>query len=436
MAESITLQVSEQDRDRYTRVASIELNKKKVRTPCFVTQIQNKYEFDIFFNLKAKYEPNQLDGFVVKYPRVPSVLRRIQPNVKYDVLGNIREDKYTLFMRHNLFLIDPATDSLFYEGDLDSFALNHNTPQCIIDYTSKLHMEKKDKTSKVSYSKRKEKLHKNFWKERVSNDSEKLNFVKKILDFQHQSGADILLPPAPLIDSAEMLDIAIEINNAAKGIARIYRKQCATYLNVKSTLLKSDELLDKIKLAVYENSSKNLTVFKFKNLDLSLPRADIPRENYRRLMLDLTYFSQEHKNRACMVLENSHQCLVSPFAGFDIVSSSFTLYDNSGGYSKHPPYGSYFDPNKKIHISFDDLAKGYKKLGRLRCNCESCKDVSVGDLTQLKSSEWNVIRRLHIPLFMNKWMEYIKRAVKERNTELARDSFSNSKISNLKDVLP
>jgi len=44
--------------------------------------------------------------------------------------------------------------------------------------------------------------------------------------------------------------MAIEINDTAKEIARINRKPCATYLNVKSTTLKNDELMDKIKTAV------------------------------------------------------------------------------------------------------------------------------------------------------------------------------------------
>lgn len=245
------------------------------------------------------------------------------------------------------------------------------------------------------------------------------------------------MPPAPLIDSEEMLKIAIEINDIAKRIARIRNMHCATYLNIKSTALKSDCLMDKIKMAVYENSSKILTVFKFKNLDLPLPNAEIPRGNYRDLMLELAHFNQDFKDRACMVLENSSQSFVSPFAGFDFVSSSFTFYDREPpSYSEHPPFGSYLDPIKKIHVPFDEVAESYEKLGRLRCPCQNCKDIKVSDLRLLKPQEWNVKRRIHVAMYLNHWMEYVKRAVKERNTELVRDDFSNSKISNPKDVLP
>jgi hypothetical protein len=436
MAGELTLQVSELDRDRYTRITSIDFNKKKVRAPCFVTQIHNPYEFNIYFDLKQRYSPTQLDAFVVRYPDVPSILRRVQPNVSNDILGRVRDDKYTLFMKDNLFLIDPAMDYLFYNAKLDSFSLNHRTPQCIIDYASKLRTEKKNLDPKISFESRKDKLHKEFWHKRVDSNSEKMAFVKSILGYERDSGVDILLPPTPLIDCEEMLKIAIEINDTAKEIARIHNKLCATYLNIKSTLLKSDQLMDKIKMAVYENASRSLTVFKFKNLDLTLPNALVQRENYRQLMLDLAYYSKDYKDRACMILENSTQSFVSPFAGFDFVSSSFTFYDKDISRSTHPPYGSYLDPIGKIHLPFDDVARSYDELGRLRCTCESCKEVKVPDLRELRPEQWNVIRRTHIPMSMNHWMKYVIRAVKERNTELVRDNFANSKVSNLKDVLP
>lgn len=436
MVGDLTLQVSEQDRDRLTRVAAINLNGKLIRTPCFATQIENKYEFDIFYNLKEKYSPTGLDTFVVRYFDAPEVLKRVQPRITNDILGRVREDKYTMFMKKNLFLIDPMTDCLYYDTKLDSFSLNHETPKCIIDYASKLKIEKQNKDPKISFEKRKEKLHLEFWKGIVDDTSKKMSFVKSILDYEKNCGVDVLLPPTPLIYSDDTLKIAIEINNVAKGIARINKKLCATYLNIKSTALKADELMDKIKMAVFENSSRNLTVFKFKNLDLTIPRSVIPRENYRKLGMELAYYSQDYKDRACMVLENSCQSFVSPFVGFDFVSSSFTFYDGGVAYYEHPPYGNYFDPIDKIHIPFDVVAKNYVANGKLRCPCRSCKDVKAHDLRELMPHQWNVLRRIHVPMYMDYWMESVRRAVKERNTELVRDNFSNSKVSNLKDILP
>lgn len=154
-----------------------------------------------------------------------------------------------------------------------------------------------------------------------------------------------------------MLKIAIGINNVAKGIARINRKPYATHFNDKSAVLKSDELIDRINMAAYENSSGNLRVFKFKNLDLMIPRLVIPREDYRQLGMDMACYGQDFKDGTCIVLENSCQSLVSPFVGFDFVSSSLTSYVRGVAYYEHPPYGNYFDSIDKIHVPFDVVAE-------------------------------------------------------------------------------
>jgi hypothetical protein len=436
MATNVTIQVAEQDRDRFARVAHINVNGKKIRTPCFATQIENRYELDIFHDLKENYSPEGLDAFVIRYFDAPSVLRRVQPEVRNDILGRVREDKYTLFMKNQLLIIDPMTECLFYEGEVDHFSVNHETPRCIIEHASKVKNEKRNKDPKTNWQKLREKLHVEFWKSIVEDTAKKMNFVKSFLGYEHQCGASVLMPPAPLIYSDETLNIAIEINNIAKGIAQIYKKPCATYLNVKNTMLKSDELMAKIKMAVYENASKSLTAFKFKNLDLALPRLQIPRENYRDLGMELSYFSQELKDRAVMVLENSCQCFASPFVGFDFVSASFTMYSGGVATYEHPPYGNYFDPVDKIHIPFDEVAESYDTIGRLKCPCRGCKDVKVKHLREFSPHEWNVQRRIHVPMYLDYWMECVKKAVKDKNTELVRDNFSNSKVSNLKDLLP
>jgi len=435
MARNIALQVSEQDIDRFTRVATVRINEKLVATPCYATLIQTPNELDLFLRLKEKYSPMRLGAFVVRYFDAPAILNKIQPSVKMDMLGRVREDKYSILLRSNLFMIDPVTEYLYYDARTDAFSTNSETPHEIIDFASKLKKERKYNDPKVSFSKRRDRLHREFWKGIVEDTQKKIKFVKSFLEYQMICGVDVILPPAPLIYSKEMLEIAVAINDTAKEISR-GRRLCATYLPVKNTVLKSDTLMDDIKMAVYENASKTLTVFKFKNLNLSSPPLITERENYRQLMIDLATFSQTFKDRACMVLENSYQAFASPFAGFDLVSTSFTFYDFDISFSEHPPYGSYLDPTWKVHRKFDDIADCYRNLGRLPCPCKVCKEVTLPDLRLMPSEQWNNIRRMHVPMLMDNWMEYVARAVRERNTELTRDNFANSKISNLKDLLP
>lgn len=416
-------------------MATVKIGKKKILTPCFTTLIQNSRELDLFLELKNKYNPSRLGAFIVRYFDASETLRKVQPNVRTDVLGRVREDKYSLLMRNNIFMIDPVTDYLYYDARIDAFFKNPSTPRIVIEFLRQLHREKKYQHKGSSYSKRKDKLHTEFWKKIYEDTKLRINFVKSFLEYQMRCGVDVLIPPTPLIYSKKMLEIAIAINDVSKEIAR-GRRLCSSYFNIKSVVLKKDSLMNNIKQSVLENSSRTLTIFKFKNLDLTNPTLVIQRDNYRELMLDLAYLCQTFDNRSCMVLENSYQAFASPFAGFDLVSSSFTMFDRDFSFSEHPPYGKYLHPKMKVHIAFDEIANEYDKLGRLPCPCEACREVTVPDLRMMSPKDWYVLRRSHIPLYMNNWMEYATRAVKERNTELVRDSFINSKITILKDLLP
>ena len=435
MVKILSLLVSEQDRDRYARVAIVKVGGKKVVTPCFSTLIQNSHELDLFLKLKSEYKPSRLGAFTVRYFDAPETLRKVQPHVKADVLGRVREDKYSIFMRDNVFMIDPVTEYLYYGARMDGFFKNPSTPRIVIEFLYKLQRERKRRGEKTSYSKRRDRLHTEFWKQLFEDPRMKIRFVKSFLEYQMACGVDIVVPPAPLIYSKDMLEIAIGINDVGKEIAR-GRRLCANYLPIKNTVLKKDSLTNDIKQSVMENSSKTLTIFKFKNLDLTNPALIIERDNYRELMLDLAYLSQTFEDRACMVLENSYQSFASPFAGFDLVSSSFTMYDRDMSFSEHPPYGKYLDPLWKVHRTFDDMAEVYENIGRLPCPCKACKEVTIPDLRLMSPEEWYVLRRVHVPLFMDNWMEYVARAVRDKNTELVRDSFANSKITILKDLLP
>jgi hypothetical protein len=435
MARNLSLQVSEQERDRQVRVATVRVGDKTLATPCFATWIQNQSELDLLLKLKTDYEPLRLGAFVIRFFDAPTILRKVQPSVKTDILGRVREDKYSVFMRENVFLTDPVTEYLYYDVRMDGFFVNPYTPKDVIDHLYRLKRERAYKDTKTSYGKRRDKLHTEFWKHISEDTQAKIKFVKSLIEFQMACGVDIVIPPTPLIHSKEMFEIANDINNISKEITR-GRRLCASYFLMKNTILKSDSLMNEVKLSIMENSSKSFTVLKFKNLDLTNPAMIVERDNYRELMLDLASLNQTSHDRVCMVLENSYQAFVSPFAGFDLVSSSFTFYDHDISYSEHPPYGKYLDPVWKVHRTFDDMVDVYRNYGRLPCHCRACKEVKLRDLALMTPENWNMLRRVHIPLLMDGWMEYVARAAKERNTELARDSFANSKISILKDLLP
>jgi len=83
--------------------------------------------------------------------------------------------------------------------------LNYDTPKCILDYTAKLRKEKLSR--EPNFESRKERLHKQFWKNIVGDMPKKMAFVKSMLDFQRiRCNADVLIPPTPLIYDNENIE--------------------------------------------------------------------------------------------------------------------------------------------------------------------------------------------------------------------------------------
>lgn len=438
MADSMNIIVQEQVRDRYARVASAKIGEKSILTPSFFTLIQDAYELDLLTEIESQCHPNRLGGVVVRIFDARRTLEKVQMQVPRDIFGRVREDKYSLLMKRHALLVDPSFEYIYYEGKMGKFTLDPQTHEIVVNYISALEQEKTRQESTRKYNQAKEKLHSGFWKGIIADNRKEVGFIKDILERQWRFGADVTIPPVPLITSRDMLSIAIEINDKSRELSRLGGKPCATYFLLKNSLIRDHVLLESIKEYIAENSSQALTLFKFKYLDLTDPKLITDRENYGRLMLDLAYFSQTFPNRACMVLENYYQTFTSPVAGFDFVSSSFTAQDGGEmSFSEHPSYGQYLDPKLLVHRNFDEMAEVYKNSHRrLPCTCIPCRSVTIKDLKLMPPDAWNTLRRKHTAAFMDIWMEYIAQAVQKKNVELIIDRLSNSKISILKDLLP
>lgn len=434
----MNLVVQEQLRDRYARITSARIGEKTFLTPSFFVLIQDPYELDALLELQSQHHLSRLGGIIVKIFDARRTLERVQRQIPKDIFGKVREDKYSLFLKTHALLIDPALEYLYYEGKMEKFLSDLQTHKLIVNYLNRLEQEKTRYETKGKYNQAKEKLHSDFWKGLIKDSSKEVGFIKHSLEQQWRFGADITIPPVPLITARDMLSIAIEVNEKSRELSRLGGKPCSTYFLLKSNLIRDHALLEDIKEYVAERASQTLTLFKFKYLDLTDPKLITGRENYARLMSDLAYYSKIFPNRACMVLENYYQSFVSTIAGFDIISCSFTAQDGGEiSFSEHPSYGQYLDPKLLIHRNFDEMVEVYKNNHqRLPCSCISCKSIVVKDLRELSPDTWNVLRRKHTASLMNTWMEYMAQAIEKGNTELLVDRLANSKISILKDLLP
>lgn len=448
MDNKLKIRVKEENRDRYARTTQTRIGRKVITTPNFCTQLQDQDELDLFIKLKQQHPSSRLTTNVVRFVDLRHALWRLHPKTPTDVLMQIRKDKYSLFFENHVLLIDPSLEYLYYLPRMNGLQLNPYTPRTILNYLrdiEKLRNESEYKLGKRktyrSFESKRATCHRRFWRDIIdekSNESNRKRFeiIRSFQDCALDYGADVILPPVPLIDSHEMLEIAQKMNNDTRELAR-GKKHCATFLLFKSSVLGDWSLLDKALSYILENSRESLTVIKFKYLDLTKKDSQTERDNYREFMSNLEFFSRTFKNRACLVLENNCQCFVSPIAGFDIVSSSFTNYDIEHSFGKYAPYGKWVDPKLLIQRSWKDVVNMYEIHGRLLHGCSYCRSVQVKRLQELKRDQWYVVRRGHAVSFMGEWLGYVEKAIKDdKNIELIVDRLANSKIQILKDLLP
>lgn len=448
MDNKLKIKVKEQNRDRYARITQTRIGQKVIQTPNFCTQLQDTDELDLFIRLKEEYPSNRLATNVVRFVDLRNALWRLHPKIPTDIFMQIRKDKYSLFFEHQVLLIDPSLEYLYYLPRMNGFQTNPYTPSTIIDYLREVERLKRDSEYKLgkkksyrSFESKRATHHRRFWRGITDDTSKESNqkrfeIIRSFVDCTLDYRAEAVLPPVPLIDSDEMLEIAQKMNDDTREFAR-GKKHCATFLLFKSSALADRSLLDKALEYVLENSKESLTVIKFKYLDLTKKDSQTERDNYREFISNLEFFSRTFKNRACLVLENNCQCFVSPLTGFDIVSSSFTNYDIEHSFGKYAPYGKWLDPKLLIQRPWKDMTTMYKIHGALLHNCGYCKSVKVERLEQLKPDEWYVVRRGHAVSFIDEWLGYIEKAIKDdKNIELITDRLANSKIQILKDLLP
>lgn len=448
MDNKLRIEVKEESRDRYARLTKIKIGQKIISTPNFCTQIQDTGELELFIKLREQYPSDRLTTNVVRFVDIRQALWRLHPKTPTDVFMQVRKDKYSLFFEKQVLLIDPSLEYLYYQPRINGFQTNPYTPRSIIDYINEIEKLKRETEYKLgkrksykSFESKRDSHHRQFWREladekSIESNQKRFELIRSFLQCGLDYGADAILPPVPLIDSEEMLEIAQKINDDTKELSR-GKRHCATFLLFKSSALSDWSLLDKALGYLAENSSESLTAIKFKYLDLTSKDSQTERDNYREFMSSLEFFTRTFKNRACVVLENNCQTFVSPLAGFDIVSSSFTNFDIERSFGKHPPYGKWLDPVLLIQRPWKDMKRIYANHGMLPHGCGFCRSVKVKELEELSADDWYIVRRGHVALFMDEWLGYIEKAIKDdKNIELIVDRLSNSKIQILKDLLP
>jgi hypothetical protein len=369
-----------------------------------------------------------------------TLIPKLQKQGQIDIsTGQSLEELFVRFNRKNVGIIDPATEYLLYEFHAGKFLRTLRKMRkpkqldILIEYLEERNAKKEElENDVIAYEAWKKATHKKFWYGLDRDPLERGKFVGDYLDLETMCGSGISIPPVPIIDSEGMLDIALRINRLAGAIAP-RTKPHATYLMFQKSVLRNDDLVDKI-IAYLKADPTQLTILKVKNLDLWSAGCVRQRESYRKIMDAMYEIRKQNPSKLYMALENWFVSFASACYGFNIVSTSMHGFDRDSEYGTNTR-GSWFDPDLMYYVPFEDLGKIVKNNGNhLPCYCSVCKQIT--DLESVERDDWNMRRREHYVLTMNEYMRMISQAIKDQNIELAIDKLANSEVSRLKTLIP
>lgn len=434
------LAVKEVDKDRFARATEITLGEKTILTPSFCTLVKNNKEFNSLQRLSLLAETKYLGSYIIRlFDTWDTIIPKLK-NQDQMVLPDNKsiEELFVNFNRKNVVFIDPSLEYLLYEFYSGKFPRilrkirEGNKLDILFDYLEERDERKDEFEKRSDYQLWKRAFHKKFWHLLDRDQAERNRFVGDFLDLETMCGADVLIPPVPIVDSEGMLDVAMRINELTRAIAP-RTKPYATYLLLQKGVLRNDALVKRI-IGILKADPTQLTIVKIKNLDLWNSGQLVQKESYRKLMDTMLEIRKENSSKIYLAWENWYQCFVSACYGFDIVSSSMHGFDRDSEFGTNT-YGSWFDPELMYYVTFDNLKKIVKNTGnRLPCYCSACKQIP--NLEDVKRDAWYHLRREHYVLTMNEYMRMIRQAIEERNTELAREKILNSDVSGLKDLIP
>ena len=427
------------DEDRFARATQVTLGEKTILTPNFCTLVKNEKEFNSLMRLSLLTETKQLGSYVIRlFDTLNTIIPKLQKQNQRVLPSNKSIEEFFLrFNRKNVVIIDPSLEYLLYEFHAGKFLRNLGKIREAKQLDILLHyLKKRDATKQTladdEYEPWKKAFHRKFWYDIDRNPVERGKFVGDFLDLETMCGTDVLIPPVPIVDSEGMLDIAMRINALTKAIAP-RTKPYATYFLLQKGVLRNDALIKKI-VALLKADPTQVTIIKFKNLDLWNPGRIVQRENYKKLMDAMYETRKKNPSKLYIALENWYQSFPSACYGFNIVSTSMHGYDRDSEFGKNAR-GSWFDPDVMWYIPYNDLKKSIKNTeNRLPCYCSVCKSIS--NLDKIDIDSWNMLRREHYVLTMNEYMRMIKEAIEDKNIELAREKLANSELSRLQNLIP
>jgi hypothetical protein len=249
--------------------------------------------------------------------------------------------------------------------------------------------------------------------------SKRIRLVSNYLDIEQQCGSDYFIPPCPLIESAEMLESAIEINIRARAIKRV--QSVATYFLLSMSALSDKAIVGRIVAFLTEHPTK-ITVIKIKNLDFFPPNNHTSFNNYTFLLREIDLLRRSDPERLFFLWEAGYAAYPSLVAAFDSVCTSMRGLDKDGGFGRNreQAFSQWYHPKYKVHYTHTEVLEMAKLNGNLIMDdCPACQEITDPSLSI--RDNWNPYTKRHYLLSWNSMIEELKSLIRSKNIQRARE---------------
>ena len=425
---------------KFSESVDLKINNKTLVSPSFAPRLKNKNELKLYLETKSNHAPMHLSVYTVRLFDVGKTLYfRLKKASQTNLLGETTDAEFSSSLEKDVILVDPALEYLYYSANMNRLAHSPYVSRSIRTYATQFIKKReklREKKSKPSdtIEEFKERTHANFWTIMYKEPKNRMRLIRDTFNVQMKSRADILIPPVPLIASSHLLDVAIFINEKSRAYAE-GKRECADYFIIKQKILRNEGLMSQIKEYI-ANSTSPLTIFKFKNLDLTNPDLSLERSAFKSLLMELSFLSSHVENKSFALFESGNQTFPSALTGFALVSTSFSLdREDRHHRKKRSPFANWYDPMSMTFRDKQTLSILMENNdGHIPCHCPICTESP--SFTKREFTEYNMKTKKHYMWIRNHEMTEIFTAIKEQDALMGFEKLQRSSLKNLTDIVP
>lgn len=424
--------------DRCTRNGIVNIGNKRAYCHTFSPLITSNDELTSYFE-NVILNPSELRltkmlvfRLIDAENTIEPILQRIHQRTLYNTSTSEKD-----IVESTPIVIDPSLDYTWYSRYTEVLSKDQRIPKEIRRLAEKLlKIDTEKEAGKIDRSEafhQRKRTYEAFWLDLVKDPKKLVDVVTQMLNVQHALGADIGLPPVPVIYSPELFEVAKKINNIAQAVWA--GENCATYLILSPECMKMEVFLKQI-MEYLKTVKSKVVVLKIKNLELDKVSYVFQRRMFKEMLESINHIKHSSNDeKVFMMLEAGYQMYPALAGGFDFVSTTLRALDkDQGGFGANDAkgFGGWFDPKYLVVRPIRDVRKMLENGNGLPCGCEICRNIAVIN----NKDDWNRLRRLHYLYTVARFCEELNQYVTSQRMELSVEKLSQSALSNFKKMLP